>query len=143
MSNGNIEKKDEDAVKLSQAMDTIAKVLANQRLKENSKEFEWKKLASSLDKLLSTGKDNLKTDLSECQSLLDVQVVEKFDETTKQTRKYALVPLEEKIVDSNSTTTNFNLKNKTKRSNSKITCSFCNEKGHKRANCEKRFQIPR
>ncbi|CCH59629.1 hypothetical protein TBLA_0B08130 [Henningerozyma blattae CBS 6284] len=140
-------KTQDDLIKLSQAMDNIALLIKNKQnsatnesSQDTSAPDKWKQLSSLVNSILDDSKQShqnhstrLCVDLLSCKNNNELEIIERFNDETKSLDKFALVPLVEldAIPPSLPST-----KNKKKNN---IKCSFCNEPGHKRSSCNKRF----
>lgn len=128
----------DDIRRISQAMDVLAKLVLEKRKDDGALQLEYKKKLDELDKLigliLGLSNGNAEGEYAIDRSQIDrflvggVDIVERPDPQSQESRKYALVPI---VENSN--------KVKKKRKKNKIACSFCHEIGHTRAKCETRL----
>ncbi|CAR29455.1 hypothetical protein ZYGR_0AD01370 [Zygosaccharomyces rouxii] len=117
---------DNQSLRVSQALDNLAKTILEQRDSSSYNE-KLRRLEALINMILQTDSNGSKMDTTKLDSILredDIEIIE------KNHQRYALIP----VIPLRSTTVS---KNKKK---NKIRCSYCNEMGHTRANCEKKLQ---
>lgn len=117
---------DNQSLRVSQALDNLAKTILEQKDSSSYNE-KLRRLEELINMILQIKSNGSKMDTTKLDSILrdkDIEIVE------KNHQRYALIP----VIPLRQATAG---KNKKK---NKIRCSFCNETGHTRANCERRLQ---
>ncbi|GAV55747.1 hypothetical protein ZYGR_0AY01390 [Zygosaccharomyces rouxii] len=117
---------DNQSLRVSQALDKLAKTILEQKDSSSYNE-KLRRLEELINTILQINSNGSKMDTAKLDSLLrddDIEIIE------KNHQQYALIP----VIPPRSAAAS-----KHKKRN-KIRCSYCNETGHTRANCEKRFQ---
>lgn len=149
--NQDNDKLNNDIVKISQAMDAIAKLIIEKRKdkqQQDTNKDEYQVKLNNLTNLLNMilrlntedhtiNKDNNIVDITRLDTLLK----DKIDIIDKDGQEFALIPI---VRGQNPDTFDGTdkpspkKKNKKKKKN-KILCSFCHQPGHTRAHCEKKL----
>ncbi|CAL9728731.1 hypothetical protein MOUN0_E04478 [Monosporozyma unispora] len=151
--NNEDDKLDNDIVKLSHAMDVMAKIILEKRKQSNlnnvkmtnTMEYDTKlkNLNDLINMILRLNSDKNENNNIVDTTKLDILLRNKVDIIEKDGQSYALIPIKKE--DTPVTINNINniKKKSNKKKKNKILCSFCHEPGHTRAHCEKRlYSIP-
>ncbi|EDO19458.1 hypothetical protein Kpol_1002p107 [Vanderwaltozyma polyspora DSM 70294] len=137
----------DDLIKLSLAMDQIAKLILEKKQSiDNNDEISHKNLETFINLSNELFKGNkVILDKGKIEKIL-IKDKNKFDiiENDKH-EKFILLPVIDdnvEIVDKDINDDSKLTTKKKKKKKNKIACSFCNEIGHTRANCQKRLMKP-
>lgn len=119
---------DNQSIRVSQTLDKLAKTILEHK-DSTSYHEKLRRLEELINMVLQTASGGSKMDTMKLDSILRDDGIEIVERNSQQ---FALIP----VIPLRSQTAG---KNNSKKKN-KIHCSYCNEMGHTRANCEKRSQ---
>ena len=138
-------KTENDIVRLSQAMDVLAKLIISKQKDGSQLQVEYEHKLKELEKFI-----NLLLGLHESTvgsimntSVLDMVLRNGIEIMEKDDQKYALIPIKAKEEADKTTSTiqGVTCKKSSKKKKNKIKCSFCHEAGHTRAHCGARLTV--
>ncbi|CAI4038608.1 hypothetical protein SMKI_05G2190 [Saccharomyces mikatae IFO 1815] len=133
-----------DIIRLSQAMDSLAKLIISKRKDGSQLQVEYNRKLKELENFINlllglnenTGSNVMNT------SVLDVILRNGIDILEKDDQKYALIPIIPKTeVDAINNAQVATSKRSGKKKKNKIKCSFCHQVGHTRARCDVRLTV--
>ncbi|CAI4060610.1 hypothetical protein SKDZ_05G2160 [Saccharomyces kudriavzevii ZP591] len=138
-------KSGDDIVRLSQAMDALAKLIISKQKDGSQLQVEYthklKELENVINLLLGlnegTGDSVMDTGALDVILRNSIEVLEKGDQ------KYALIPIKPREGGGSTRAAwNATTKKSSNKKKNRIKCSFCHQPGHTRAHCEVRLAIP-
>ncbi|EJS43957.1 YER137C [Saccharomyces arboricola H-6] len=138
-------KTEDDIIRLSRAMDALAKLIISKQKDGFQLQVEYKHKLEELEKVinlllgLNNGSGSSVTDTNALDSILrnGIEIVE------KDNQEYALIPIKRKDADgSTNTAGEITSKRSSKKKKNRIKCSFCHNPGHTRAHCIVKLTLP-
>lgn len=140
-----VNKTEDDIVRLSQAMDALAKLIISKQKDGSQLQVEYKHKLKELEKVINlvlSLNDSAGTSVMDANGL-DTMLRNGIEVLERDDRRYALIPIKPKEEgDSTDTPRDAASKKSNKKKKNKIKCSFCHQPGHTRARCETRLAQP-
>ncbi|QHS72924.1 uncharacterized protein SPAR_E02130 [Saccharomyces paradoxus] len=141
----SLNKTENDIVRLSQAMDALAKLIISKQKDGSQLQVEYEHKLKELEKFInlllglheSTGGSVMNTSVLDKVLRNGIEILEKDDQ------KYALIPVKARTEgDTTHIIQGATSKKSSKKKKNKIKCSFCQQVGHTRARCGVRLTVP-